>query len=245
MGVLVGILGLLTWQGGVAEAVAGPLHRALRPVWVGEQSAAVLFSDFFGLLASKRALVLENRTLEARLANVEPLLLERELLREENRMLKNIFGRAGEDEFLLAAILTRPNITLYDTFIVDAGENLGVTEGAVVLTEGESAIGTVSEVYSKTSLIKLFSSPGEKTNVIIGESSTPAVALGRGGGNFEVTLPRGADISVGMLVLLPDLHGRILGVVEEILVNPADPLQTVLFKNPVNMGEARFVEILR
>ena len=53
------------------------------------------------------------------------------------------------------------------------------------------------------------------------------------------------DIEVGDNVSIANIGTNTFGIVEEIIVTPADQFQTILFKNPVNMNELGFVLIVR
>jgi len=44
---------------------------------------------------------------------------------------------------------------------------------------------------------------------------------------------------------LPEMDLLILGAIESILTTPEDPLQTLLFRTPINIFELRWVQILQ
>ena len=171
-------------------------------------------------------------------------LLSLPLLEEENTQLKELFGRVGEDAGVLAVILKRPSETPYDTFIIDVGSEENISVGARVRVQGETVLGEVVEVYRSTSKVSLFSTPGRSVDVLIGPEGIAATAEGQGEGNFKVTLPRGVEIEEGNEVVLPNISPKVFGVVGKITGSDADPFQTILFKNPVNLQELNWVEVL-
>jgi len=81
--------------------------------------------------------------------------------------------------------------------------------------------------------------------VSIGPENIAAEAIGRGGGNFIVKLPRGVGVEKGDIITMPDISARIFAVVEEIESNPSDPFVTILFKNPVNFNEIKWVQVIK
>ena len=107
-------------------------------------------------------------------------------------------------------------------------------------------------MYPGSSKAILFSNPGEKTEVLVslGRSSSGEAGkdifmqvVGRGGGNFEMTLPRDLVLEKGTEVQLPGLAPRALAIVETILSDPRDAFQKALLVSPVNIQELKFVEI--
>ena len=222
----------------------GMLQEIGHPLWEAETATAAALPGFLELLRSKRELVLQNRGLRTELADASLRLSALLMLAEENRELKKMLGRAPAGERVAAGVLVRPNQSPYDTLIIDAGENLGITKGSRVVF-GDIAIGTVERVFKATALVKLFSTPGETIAVQIGSAGVSSFATGKGGGTFEVQLPRGAQIVEGDSVSAPGIHATLLGFVEKIFQDPADPFITALFRSPANLYEIRFVEIER
>lgn len=216
------------------------------PLWKIKNSTTESFTSSVQLLASKKALVAENKNLKNKLEEVKFELLVAELLKQENIFLKELFNRQILDieNTVLGVVLARPSVSMYDTFVIDIGKDNGISKGENVLVFGDIFIGTIYEVYRSTSAVKLFSSSGEVSTVSIGQENISAEALGIGGGNFIVKLPRGVGVERGDIITMPDINARIFAVVEEIQSDPSDPFITVLFKNPVNMNEIKWVQVV-
>ncbi len=160
---------------------------------------------------------------------------------EENHALKDLLGRSDTDTHLLATIMKRPPFTAYDTFILDVGEVDGVKVGDKVFALGNIPIGLVAEVVHDTSKVRLYSSSGEKFSVIIGSSAIEASAIGKSGGFFEVSLPRDTNIKVGDIARIPSIDDSFIGTVEGIASDPSEPFSKVLFRQPLNIYEMRWV----
>ncbi len=195
------------------------------------------------IFKTNASLLNENNYLRDQLEELNAKLADNEILSDENLKLKEILGRKEDKNFILGAILTKPNQSVFDTLIVDIGSDAGIREGERVFAYGNILIGQVSEVFAKTSRVKLFSSPGQKVDVILSGKDIYAQALGRGGQNFEITLPRDAEVVKGAEVALPGMTTSVLGIIEEIISDPRDPFQKVLLRSPINIQELKFVQI--
>lgn len=220
------------------------LHTITQPLWSAQNSLTAKISSSVKLLQSKRMLVEENMRLATHIEQQSTTVLNSGMLTEENQELKALLGRDRAEKTILAAVLSRPNVSLYDTIIIDIGNDYGIKKGDLAIASSIIAIGTISNVYKSTSVVTLFSAPGEETSVMIGPEQILTLARGRGGGNFTTLLPRTTDIVEGDNVVIPGINQKLFGVVESIIANSADAFQTILFKNPVNINEIRWVEII-
>src|SRR3989344_2705857 len=219
------------------------LHTLGLPLWRSNAAVGVSFSNFFGLLNSKRALILSNRDLKAKLEETQLRLTAQIALQDEYLKLKALFEGEGRKDAIIAAVLARPNVSVYDTLVIDAGTSEGVVAGDEVLVAENIMIGTVDHVFAHSAVVKLFSTPGESTLVEIGPQKIQTTAEGRGGGNFEARLPRGVEVAEGDSIIIPSIDPKLFAVVEKINVAPSDPFQVILFKSPVNLFEVEYVEI--
>ncbi len=219
-------------------------HQIGKPIWGSTSILNKQFQSITAFVVSNKSLREENRLLKEELESIRITELSQNLLREENNALKEILGRKSDRETLLAAILSRPNKTIYDTLVIDTGNNNNVRKGERVIINN-IVLGEISKVLSNTSVVTLFSSPGIETDVLIGPDDVSAKAVGRGGGNFEILLPRDIDIVVGDTIIMPGINSELFAIVEHVIVNPTDSFQKILFKNPVNIFEIKFVEIVR
>lgn len=165
-------------------------------------------------------------------------------LQNENTELKNLLGRKPEkDDKELAVVLSRPPRTPYDSLIIDIGEDHGLMPGDLVYAEMNYLVGSVEVVNPTTSTVKLFSSPGERIDVLVGSSSSPVIAEGRGGGNFYIKVPRNISIEEGDPIVVPSLRSLVLGSAEKVEADTGDAYSYVYFKLPVNFNSLRYVEI--
>lgn len=206
---------------------------------VHETGAAVV-----GAFTSKKTIEIENQELKKQLTEVQVYIDRDKLLVQENSELKELLGRHSENNSILATVLSKPPISLYDTLVVDVGSRDKVEVGNTVFAFGVVPIGVVDTVFSHTATVKLFSSSGQKVEVRVGKH-TQTFAEAQGGGNFIIKLPKGTVVAEGDPVSAPGIGAEIFGHVENIEINENDPFIYVRFSLPVNINELHFLQINR
>lgn len=227
-------------------AIADLVSRSLAPFLSAEDRVRTAKEKTGLILKSPADLKRENMLLKEEIARISDALADRNFLRAENARLKNFLGRdVSPGEYILAGILARPDDSLYDTLVLDAGVKEGVRSGDFVIAPSHTVIGKIAETRSETSKAILFGTPGETLAVIIGEHDIAATALGKGGGTLLVRLPRGADVEMGDLVTAPGASLSIIGSVVHIEKNPSDSFQELLIESNANMHELKWVFIAR
>ncbi len=222
------------------------VQSAARPLWKAGGIVSGEWSAFREAFQNRSDLASENRALRRQIEAMSLKLLDRNLLREENAALREKLGREVSEELkVVAEVLAGPGRVAYDTLVLDVGTRSGVSAGDTVLYEDTVAVGTISQVFRTTSKAILFSSPGQEVAVLVGDGRIPTKAIGRGGGNFQVSLPRDAHVSVGEPIVAPGTQPRIVGVIEHIEAAPNKPFKIILFKSPVNIFDIRWVEVIK
>jgi cell shape-determining protein MreC len=201
-------------------------------------------STFFSLFSSKASLQNKNNQLEQELLEKDTKLADQEILVKENADLKAMLHFKNETGNILARVMSKPPFTPYDVFVVDAGEEQGVVVGNRVMI-GQIYIGTVTSVSSDSSLITLLSTSDNANEAYIGDEALPVTLNGRGGGNFETTLPLGSKVSEGDLVVTYYSQTPYqIGTVSKIIDNEDNTFMTVLLTLPFNLYSLSHVEII-
>jgi len=100
-------------------------------------------------------------------------------------------------------------------------------------------------VYSNTSLVTLYTNPGQATEAMIEGTNTNIELIGRGGGNFEMTIPLDLPFAKGNLVYLPSMQSEIIAIIEDVISSPNDPVKKVLLSSPVNVQSLKWVFVKR
>ena len=233
-------------------------HIIFRPVLVLGNNFGDKFVNLQSYFISKNSLYLQNQNLQSKVTEDETRMLNYNSILAENINLKEILGRKSEKTvMILAAILSKPNQSLYDTLVIDAGINKDIKVGNIVFALGNVPIGRIAETYLNSSKVVLFSNAGEKTQAIIslGPPSGGASPLagragkdvflevtGRGGGNFEMIMPQDFTLAKGDQVVLPGIIPYVLGIVETVISDSRDPFVKALLVSPVNIQELKLVE---
>lgn len=230
------------------DSISGVLSRRatsiVDPLWRGEVYFSQQRSRVAANLKSKQELIDENIYLKEEITTLRVQFLSKELLLQENIELKELLGRHNTERVsILGTVLAKPNRTPYDTLIIDVGRDSGVEKGNVVVVYGDVVIGEIDEVSRKNSRVKLFSSPGEEIDIIIGKENIESIAYGIGGGNFLIRLPHGIDVEEGDVISFPAINVALIGIIETIDIQPSSSFQNILFKSPVNMYELKWVEV--
>jgi rod shape-determining protein MreC len=229
-------------------------NTIFRPVIVFGDSIGEKIKNVSSYFVSKSSLYSENESLKSQLSESKMIMVNYNSLLKENANLKEILGRKNiKMNAILSAILSKSNQSIYDTLVIDAGENQGVKTGDMVFALGNVPIGRISNVYSNSSKVILFSNSGEKTQIVVENKSVLAGTnigksvfleiVGRGGGNFEMILSRDFTPQKGDEVVLPGITPYVVGVVETIISDPRDPFIKALLVSPVNVQELKFVEV--
>jgi cell shape-determining protein MreC len=213
-----------------------------KPFWNLKWSVFRDVKEMSQMLSSKSSLVVKNNELEQENLELKNSLLRLKLLEKESEELKNILDRNEDESRILARIISKGIGTPYGTFIIDLGKEK-INKGQEVYSVDGVLVGIVDEVYQNTSKIILLSAPGKKYRVEVGEESIPALAEGLGGGNFEIRIPRGVDVSVGDEIISPGLSVKLLGIIEHIDSRPQNSYQKILFKSPINANQMKWVLI--
>lgn len=219
-------------------------NKIFKPVLVVGNNISSNAQNASYLLKSKKSLYLENESLKKDLDAMSAKIFNFDALEEENNKLKETLGRkSGDKDFVLSAILSKPNKSLFDTLIIDAGEKDNIEVGDIVFALGYIPIGKVAEVFPDSSKVVLFSTSLEKTEIVITGGDVFMEIIGRGGGNFEMILPRDFEILKGATVSLPGLDSSVIAKVETIISDPRDSYQKALLISPVNIQNLKFVQV--
>jgi cell shape-determining protein MreC len=196
------------------------------------------------LFTSKRRDAEKIEALTTIINEKESALAKLALLEKENAELKELFGRSPSDPGILAAVIALPSQSLYSTLVLDAGSAEGVEAGMVVLAFDATELGVIDSVTEHRSVVILHSSPGRETSgTIVGSSNTTVKLIGRGGGEYEVRIPRDLVFDPGMLIITQSVFPKPLAQIKHISTDPRDPFQKILAKTPVNIENTRWVTI--
>ena len=217
-----------------------------RPIWKTKNLVVNKLENVGYVVRTKASVYKDNENLLKENTDLKASMIDYQILKSENISLKELLGRVptGRD-MVLANILTKPNYSPYDTIIVDIGDSSGVVVGDVVYSDMTIPIGEVSVVYGNSSLVTLYSNPGETTEAMIDGTNTSVELTGRGGGNFEMTIPIDLPFIKGAIVYLPGFSSEVVAIMEDVISSPNDPVKKVLLSSPVNVQSLKWVFVKR
>lgn len=218
----------------VATVVVKRIVRRVPPVYGGTVGDQFL---------SKRALISKVNAMQTTIDSYNAQLSTLSQLQIENNALKAELGRSAAPVGTIATVMTLPNRSIYDTFLIDAGSAEGIKQGMVVSAFGSVALGTVSSVDLHDATVQLYSAPTRQTSGTAVGTTVAVTLIGHGGGEYEVQLPRDVPFNVGDTVALQSTTPSTLATIEKIITDPRDPFQRLLAKAPVNLQALKWVVV--
>ncbi len=235
------ILFVFLLQKGLLKKLNPFFTRLITPIWQTENFTG----DYLSFnLESKKELWKQNTLLKAEIAAKDLELAQVKTLEEENRQLKETLGRIpAERKVVLSGILAKPNQTPYDTLIIDRGELDGLKPDDLVFAKGDILIGEIESVENNSARVLMYSTPGNISQVIYGNTGRYFNARGTGNGSFEVEVTREIEVNVGDMFFYPGLDNVLVGVAKKIEFDARDSFKKVIIKSPVNIQEERWVEV--
>ena len=214
------------------------------PIWKTEKFINDGMYNMNYLFRTKASISKENHDLIEENLGIRLSMIDYQILKNDLNELKGVLGRLSKnDNFVLGNILTKPNHSPYDTIIIDIGNNEQIKEGDLVYANGNIPIGFISKIYDKTSLVSLYTNPGQKTEGFMDKTNASVELIGRGGGNFEMIIPIELEAESGTIIYLPNSTTLVVAVVEEIISSPTDPFKKVLLSSPVNIQNLKWVQV--
>ncbi|MCX6786695.1 MAG: rod shape-determining protein MreC [Candidatus Kaiserbacteria bacterium] len=175
------------------------------------------------LMQENNVLAIENKTLNKKIADISALT-------NSSATGKNTFE-------ILSGVVSRPPESPYDTLVIAAGKNDGVTLGMEAFGVGNVPLGVVSSVLANFSRVTLFSAPGTATDGWIEHSNTiiPITILGAGAGVISATITRSAGIAVGDTIFVPGPGMLPIGKVARVDSNSFSPSVTLRITPAINL----------
>jgi len=235
--VILSALGFLTYSGKIFNGIG-------LPIWKTKQTITESFDSLGYLVRTKSSVYQENDNLKKENETLKNSMIDYQILKTENDQLKELLNNTPvKSSFVISNILSKPDHSLYDSIIIDIGTNNGIQIGNKVYVDSKIPIGEVSKVYSNTSFVTLYSNPNQITEGVVDGSNATVNLVGRGGGNFEMTIPIDLSSEKGIMISLPGASGEILAIIDGIVSAPNEPVKKVILHSPVNIQNVKWVEV--
>lgn len=185
---------------------------------------------------SKEEFVFERTVLQQENERLQNMVLNLEKEKSETQTWTQLFPSTPEVMSLVRGlIISKPNQSPYDTFIIDAGSSKGIYPGAYMVINNTSVLGTIDSVEQNTSIGKLLSSPGLKTVGRLERTGYDVTLEGKGGGNMIVEVPKEIETALGDRVLYPTYNNRVIGVIRDITLDDRDATKKLYITLPTNI----------
>jgi len=240
---VVTLVGLFVVGALLFALLGGTIVSTVSPIWRTENGLVRIFRNSFEYWHKKQTLIDENVSLRERVTALEFEKASLTLSLTQEQTLSTLLGRGRREGEVIASVLTRPPQSPYDLFVIDAGESDGITLGSRVSLPEGPLLGVVSDLFSSSAKVRLFTTVGEKTEAVLERGNVPVTLEGRGAGNFRIKVPRETATVIGDKVISADVNYRLLGIVEDIEVSPTDSFKEILVKSPANIFAVRLVSV--
>ena len=187
------------------------------------------------------SLLEENSELRSEIDRLNKEVRARDLLRDENKSLREIFSLGNEEEidFIVSEVISRPPKTPYDTLRIDKGYSNNIIEGRKVFANNYY-IGHIDSTNSSQSTVSLIGNDGD-VSVVIGDSEgvlTPLKGL-----SFVGEFSSTSQIEEGDTVVLVNDMDNPFATVTYIEESINDPSIKVYVNVPVQLSSLRYVAI--
>lgn len=253
IGAMAALAFLTTFAGqfGVLGPIQGMYLQATEPV---ENALGAVFRPIAGLLSNagdisslreeNRELRIENETLQNELV---ALAREAERARELEAAL-NITTTSTEGTRLAANVVHRESSPFTDVLSIDRGSSQGIQVGMVVLSAQGSLLGSIVEVFSDRSFVRLITDSRSRVVAETLETHVEGTVKGTANRQLELDLAQG-EVAVGDMVITSALSGRFpaglpIARVSDVSGSPQDLHLSVKLEPLVRLSGARTVLVL-
>jgi cell shape-determining protein MreC len=212
--------------------LGGALRAPVRSVY-GYAHGIVRAVASWDVFTSRATLTAENAQLRAQIARMQAEQSAYTAYVDQDRSLKELSRYVTSEKDVTAPIISSVARSPYDTFVIGAGSQDGITLGSSVKGGGGFVIGTVSTVSGHQAVVTRTLAPDAELEAYV--AGADIMITGTGTGNGRGTVPRGVTVKKGDTVTVPKLANAPIAVVGDVESTPTSPHQTVYIVLPVNL----------
>ena len=128
--------------------------------------------------------------------------------------------------------------TLYNSIVLSRGFVDDLEEGSIVYVRGYQAVGYITTIYKTTSVMKLYSSSGEKVEGVVKDIDASVTLTGQGGGSYLIEVPKTINVQEGQIVYLAAQQDMPLGTIVSVLNDPQDTFTRAYVRGAYNPNKA-------
>ena len=229
------ILNYFKWQ---------PFHSILFPLSgsVLKTKEVVLspFANVFSYFDSKKRLEEEKDKLKKEVTDLKMQALSFEILKFEYKNLKNQFDDKNGSSVEIGKIILKPPFSGFDNLVI-GGEFDESKIGQKVFYRN-IILGEIVEVRGDNAIVRLYSASGNSSSAKLKDGNLFEV-VGKGYGQYEMTLPKDIEIEEGDPLIYPDNEVALFGIVNKVFSTDDDLFNKVLFNIPIDFAEINYVRI--
>ncbi|MCK4026350.1 rod shape-determining protein MreC [Streptococcus iners] len=203
-------------KGAELPFVNSSINLLVRPIQSFLSVPTRFFSDQQSSLSHLFATYEENKELKKSLLSVQDFANENASLKAENETLRKSLEMASsfpEKGYIAGSVLVRTPASWSEQVTIDVGQNMGISENALVVANG-GLVGVVSSIEENSSVVKLFTNADDFTKLPVKISTDSKDIYGILAGfdldsnSFIINqLNATDDIAVGSNVVTSDLAG--------------------------------------
>lgn len=218
-------------------------QMAMKPLWFFKDKTGDTFSFVTNFVGFKSSLIKENEMLKDELGTLRLTKMDYDTLFKENEELKAMVGMKKSNMRVMANVLSKPPQSPFDTLVVGSGKNSGIEIGNKVYVSDSIIIGQISDASDETAVVKLFSTGGEKNEVVLSRTGQSFVIVGNGGQNFSLEIPKDTDIVWGDSLVLLGSSDFVVATVYYVDTSSQSSFKTVHMKVPSSINSLKRVFI--
>jgi cell shape-determining protein MreC len=213
------------------QGLASPILNINSSVFSGIGNMTSYFKSKNELQKINNELLGENQDFKIQLLTLQSVQKENEDLKSQLNFIN------PQNKILISKIITKPPFSPYDTFVINSNEQIKKDQKVFYK---KMLIGYVLETYTKTAIVKLYSSSDEKIPIqLLGNEFE---AEGQGNLSFKIKIPKSLIIEKNTPIYSSETNS-ILGVVEAMYSDEAAAFQDIYFKYPININDLDYVEV--
>tara|TARA_Y100000310_G_scaffold104239_1_gene102553 strand:+ start:1128 stop:1916 length:789 start_codon:yes stop_codon:yes gene_type:complete len=192
----------------VSPQIRGFTYSFVSPVQEFFWSFGTKLSTFLSATSQGSFAVLQLRDLEEENLRLQQEIFSLQGVKEENARFRETLEIAQKEDFqLVFAKITGKDIS-EDILFLNKGSADGLARGMPVITQSKVAVGSIGEVFSHASTLRLLSHLDQSVDAKIGEREIVGVLKGKGGSRTVLDLiVQEKEFQIGDIITTSSLGG--------------------------------------
>lgn len=223
-----------------------------RPVSFVFETATKPVKNFFTTIFTLRDIARENIVLTNKVYDLQQQLADYDQTKRENDVLKQELGfvQPNKQAYVPCTVLTQNPLGLTDTFVLNCGQNSGVSQGLGVVSQGH-LVGKIVFAGKTSSTALLLTSSQFSTDARISKTGATGVVEGSFGSGLLLDQLSQSDVAQkGDLVVTAGINNQIpkdivIGEVGDVLSAPNDLFKKTTLVSSIDFSNLEFVFVVK